>query len=242
MAVPTFVSAGAIAVDTVGAGSITPTPPTHVANDILFVTAWNSGTDPPVTATGGWTRVAVVDGTMACSWFWKRATAAGTAGPTVTTADTDLFTICYVIRGCVTNLTPYESATTTGDGTTQDDTPDTAQISTLGRDRLAMCFVGHDGESAAVTWSSGNPPAGWAIANNTDSAAGTDCGFYVISKSIDQAQVVPAVAVGTMSAPTLEAALTLAFIPDNNISFNNYMFASASTSNTGIISVTEKIR
>lgn len=243
MAAPTFVSAGAVADDLTGAASFTPTMPTHLADDILFVAAWSSGGDTPVTATGGWNSIATVLGTMDAAWFWKRATAPGTAGPTITASNTDCFGIGYVIRGCITSGTPYEAATTAGDGTTQDSTPDSAAITTLGRDRLVLCSVAHDGESAGVTWSSGNPPALWAIANNTDSADGTDVGFYVISRSIVLPALVPAVVVGTMSAPTLVATLTLAFIPETqNTKINNYQFAKSSSGNTGIISLGERIK
>jgi len=240
MAVPTFVSAGSVADDLTGGASYTPTPPTHQTNDILICASFNAGGDTPVTATGGWTQIATIVGTMDSSWYWKRATAAGTAGPTMTASNTDCFSIVYAIRGCVESGTPYEGAATSGDGTNQETTPDTAQVITLGNDRLVMCFVGHDGESAGVTWSSGNPPSGWSISNNTDSTDGTDVGFYCIQQSVLFPATIPTAVVGTMSAATQIGCLTLAFIPNTNITWNNYEFAKSVS--TGIISVTEKIR
>lgn len=241
MAVPTFVAAGAIASDLTGGASLTPTMPAHITNDILFVAAYNASGDAMSTVTAGWNSVTAIAGTDDIAWFWKRATASGTAGPTITAAGTDCFAIGYVIRGCSRGGTPYEAATTAGDGTTQDDTPDTAQITTLGRDRLVLCSVAHDGESAGVTWGSGNPPTGWTVSNNTDSADGTDVGFYMIQQSVLFPSVVPTAVVGTFSTPTLLGTLTLAFIPETqDVTINNYQFPKVVSA--GTISVTEKIR
>jgi hypothetical protein len=210
MSRPTFIAAGAIATDTGGPASTTPTPPTHVAQDILIAAAYNANGDAMSTATGGWAEIAAIAGTDDLVWFWKRATAAGTAGPTITAAGTDQFAICYVIRGCVESGTPYEDATTNNDATTAATTPDTALITTVGTDRLVMCFAGWD---TNIGFSSGNPPANWTSNNNTQSAAGTGIGFGVISifklAADDQASVV----VGTLSASVLHGTLTVAFIP-----------------------------
>jgi len=210
---PTFVSAGTVAVDTSGNCSITPGPPTHQANDIIIVSAWQTGGGPIDTATSGWAEIVEVDSTGDAAWYWTRATGAGTAGPTITGQGTDCFGIAYIIRGAIETGTPYEDATTAGDGATEDNTPDTATITTTNVDRFAMAFVAHGGESAGVTWSSGNPPDTWTANSNVDDANGTDAGFYVISKTIAAVGDVTTVVVGTMSAATLAVTLTLAFIP-----------------------------
>jgi hypothetical protein len=73
---PTFVAAGAIAQDTSGAVSITPTMPAHVANDILIVQAYSDVGVDMTTATSGWTEIAEVNGDDNFNWRWKRATGA----------------------------------------------------------------------------------------------------------------------------------------------------------------------
>src|SRR3989344_185187 len=213
-AAPTFVSAGSVDSDTAQSCATTPSPPTHQANDIIIVAAYNANGDAMSTVTSGWNSFNNIAGTDDIAFFWKRATGAGTAGPAITAAGTDCFSIAYIIRGTITSGTPFEYATNSGDGTTQDNTPDTATITTTGTNRLAMAFVAHDGESAGVTWSSGNPPSGWTADSNVDSSSGTDVGFYVISKTQASAGDVTSVVVGTWSAATLYGAVTLAFIPD----------------------------
>lgn len=205
-----FVNSGAIAFDGTDPGSITPTPPTHQANDILIAVAWNSGGSLPTTATAGWSKIADVDGTGAATWWWKRATAAGTAGPNFTSADTDLFGLVYVIRGCVTTGTPYEGAATTGDGTTTDTTPDTAAITTLGFGRSVYCFLAHGDNT---TFASGNPPANWDFIDSVVSGSGTDAGFEVIRRYVPNATAISSAVVGTWSVAEIYGALTLAFIP-----------------------------
>ena len=237
MAVPIFVSAGAIADDLVGPAAFTPTPPTHQANDILIASLWNEGGSKPSTATDGWTEIATGAGTADATWYWKRAAAAGTAGPDVTAADTDCFGLVYVFRNCNTILTPYEAPTTSGDGGTTDTTPDTAAITTLGHSRLVVAFLNHGDD---IAFASDNPPAGWTQNDTTLTADGTDAGFTVISKQVSQSNLVAAAVFGTWTTGEAYWALTLALIPNNDTPLNNYKFPSSVSA--GIISVTEKIK
>lgn len=207
----TFIAAGAIADDLTGAASFTPTPPPHIANDILIAAGWNTGGSKPTTATGGWTEIATIAGTEDATWWWARAAAAGTAGPTITAADTDCFGIVYVFRGCLTSDTPYEDATTSGDGTTTDTTPDSALITTVGPDRLAVCFLSHGDD---IDFASGSPPSTWTLESNVMTGDGTDAGFNVISKYVAAAGNVASVVIGTWAAGEAYGALTLAFIPE----------------------------
>jgi cellulose synthase/poly-beta-1,6-N-acetylglucosamine synthase-like glycosyltransferase/transposase-like protein len=211
---PTFVSAGSIIADTTGGGSVTPTMPSHLADDILIVSAQNTGGDTPVTSTTGWQTIATVTGTSDARWFWKRATGAGTAGPTITTSNTDLFAIGYVIRGAITTGTPFEATKTAGDNTTASTTPTTSSLTTLGGNRLVITFVNHDDDT---TFSSGNPPSGWTADSNVTSASGTQVGFNVISKTQASAGVVSQATVGTLAASELWASTTFAFKPNTDL-------------------------
>lgn len=212
---PTFVSAGAIAEDLTGGASVTPTPPTHQADDILVVASYNAAGDAMSTVTSGWTSFNNIAGTDDIAFFWKRATGAGTAGPTITAAGTDCFAICYVFRNCVTSGTPFEDATNSGDGTTAETTPDSALITTTDTNRLAVCIVAHDDDT---TFSSGNPPTGWTDGtNNTTSSGGTQVGFNLICKTIPVAGDVSAVVVGTLGASELYGAVTLALLPTSAV-------------------------
>lgn len=178
MAVPTFVAAGTIVADISGGASTTPTPPTHTTNDILLAMSFNAAGATMSTATAGWTKITEVLGTIAVAWFWKRAPAAGTAGPTITAGSTDQYAICYVIRGCATTGTPFEGAATSGDGTTSINLPNTAAITTTGADELVMAFLGRN---TITNWTDATPPSGWTANDNQITSSGTGCLLRVIS-------------------------------------------------------------
>lgn len=210
-----FVSAGAIVSDTTGGCSITPTPPTHQINDVIVVSAWNTGGDALSTATAGWSEITEIDGTGNAAWYWKLAPGAGTAGPTITAAGTDCFAVAYIIRGAdFTQTPPFEDATASGDGTTADGTPDSAAITSTGVNRMAAVFLAHD-DNTLWTPDPHSPPAGWTSSSDLVSGDGTDVGFTVITKQVN-AEEVASVAVGTFTggATELYGALTLAFLPD----------------------------
>lgn len=78
MGYASFISVGSI--NYTASGNNTPTPPSHQANDILIISCLNdAGTTS--TSTTGWTEIAEVKpGTPSIAWYWKRATASGTAG------------------------------------------------------------------------------------------------------------------------------------------------------------------
>ena len=206
----TFVAAEAISADTVGAAAFTPAVPAHLANDILIAALWNEGGSKPQTATAGWAEIATGAGTADATWYWKRATGAGTAGPDVTAADSDCFGNVSVWRGCITTGTPYVDPTTAGDGGTTDTTPNSAAITTTNVNQLAVCFLNHGDD---IDFASGFPPSTWAADANVSSGSGTDCGFQIISKTIAAAGNVAAETVGTWTAGEAYWSLTLAFIP-----------------------------
>lgn len=210
MAVPTFVGAGAIVGDASGPASTTPTPPTHVADDILIAAAYNQGV-AMTTATGGWTSIASVGGGLHdAEWWWARAAGAGTAGPTITATATDQWAICYAIRGCITTGTPFEDATTAGDASTSETTPDSAEVTTTGDDRLVVSIVNIMTDPG---WSSGWPPSGWTADDSQTDITGVDSQFSFMSRAEASATTVSAAVFGTLAFAAPWASLTLAFIP-----------------------------
>ena len=220
--VPQFISVGSIAEDLTGACAITPTPPTHLVGDILVASLWNEGGSKPVTATVGWSEIATVAGTADATWYWLRATTTTTVGPAVTAADTDCFGTVYVIRGAITTGTPYEDATTSGDGGTSTTTPRTATITTTGINRLAIGFLNHGDD---IAFASGFPPATWTSTSSVSTGGGTDAGFQTIAKGVYTAGDVPAVAFGTWSVAEAFSAVTLAFIPGTYDIYNGKIVA-----------------
>lgn len=206
MAVPTFVSAGAIANDLTGAASVTPTPPAHLADDILFAVSVNQAASTQTTATAGWTRIAEsAPSTTRVAWFWKRATGAGTAGPTITAASTDQFCVVYVFRGCITTGNPYETnGSPNNQGT--DALPITQSITTTGTDRLVVAFCGHDDDTTV----SGNPPAGWTANSNLTDANGTQAGFRLMSIAAAAPTTVVSATLGTLATAEFWGMMTLA--------------------------------
>ena len=218
-----FVAAGAIDADTVGGASFTPTPPTHTTDDILIAASWNEGGSKPTTATEGWAEIATGAGTADATWWWKRAAAAGTAGPTITAADTDCFGIVAVYRGCVKTGTPYVDATTSGDGGTTDTTPNTALITTTNVNQFAVAILGHGDD---IAFASDNPPATWTNDATVLVGTGTDAGFTFMSKTVAAAGNVDAVSFGTWAAGEAYWALTLALIPQPTAAITGTITAS----------------
>jgi hypothetical protein len=204
-----FVSAGSIAY---AAGtSITPTMPTHQTDDILIVSCQNQSATSTSTATGGWSSIATSSNSIYANWFWKRATGAGTAGPTITSSAGEQHAIGYVIRGAVAAGTPYEDATVNALSAANHTTPFTATIDTTSTNRLAMCFLMRFNDNA---WATPPPPSGWTSDSSTTTTDGLDSGFYAISKAIASASTVSSVQIGTWNAGDSHwHSLTLAFIP-----------------------------
>lgn len=201
---PSYVNTGSFAT---GTTSVTPTPPTHVADDILIAIAYKASGFLPTTVTSGWTKIADLEGTKCATWWWKRATGAGTAGPTFTASGaSSMACAVVVVRGCHKTATPYENAATAGDLTSSDTTPDTHSTAT-GDTRLVMCLATSSG---ATDYSSGLPPSGWTA--NFNFFTGSICRLAVISKTRDTGTE-SAATVGTLSASQSWGTLTLAWIP-----------------------------
>jgi hypothetical protein len=209
MAVPTFVAAGAIATDLNGAASVTPTPPTHVANDILIAVAYNDFDSDMATATAGWTQLTSqgTPGNFGMAFWWKRATAAGTAGPTITAAGTDQFAYVLAYRGCITTGSPFENYTPNSGTST---TPTGTIVVTTGADRLVVAL---EIQGLNTAFSSGYPPSGWTNDSRLTSASGTTAGFAAISKTRLVAGNESAPTLGTLASSVSWNVSTFALIP-----------------------------
>ena len=77
----TFVSAGAITDDLVGAAAFTVTAPTCAINDIVIVALWNEGGSKPTLGTSSgvaaWNEITTGAGTADATWYWGRANTTG---------------------------------------------------------------------------------------------------------------------------------------------------------------------
>jgi len=120
LAAPSIRNVGSVSTGT--AGTITPTVPTHSADDILIAilgSSANASVTPTHTPPSGW--VAIDSGANStgttrarCSVYWKR-TAGGEANPDFTVTPTGT-TACHhaavvvSVQACLTNGTPYEGA------------------------------------------------------------------------------------------------------------------------------------
>jgi hypothetical protein len=188
--------------------------PLHQVDDILIAVSVNQ---PGATqSASGWTPICSTT-TPNVSFWWKRATATNDAGPTITAASTDQFSICYIIRNCIKTGTPWEDARVNGNPITtppltgalpQTDTTPTTDFATVsGPNRLVIAFGAADSNA---TWASGNPPAGWTQ-DNIYSASGTTAGFWVIYKSASAN--VSGLNMGTLTGANNSGVLTLSLLP-----------------------------
>ncbi len=175
MAYPSFINAGSIVADTAGAGSVTPTLPTHQADDILIIVAGNAGGTPVSTGTSGWTQID--NGTNYIGIFWKRATGAGTAGATIVSSTTDLFAIGYVFRGCRTTGDPFDNFTTLAD-VSNTIASDGAGVLTEGAERLAVVFYAVGDDTAFTP----NNTIWDEVVSEVTTTTGTDVAFRVATK------------------------------------------------------------
>lgn len=191
MAAPTLQAQGSVAaVDT---GSVTPTLPSHQADDILVaqVVIWSPATSGHIDAIpdpSGWTTFAGggnqnprliapaddVDGAIGI--WWKRAASGAESDPVFTRganwstgAGTCYAARCYVIRGAATGTDPYELYTNTlrfGASGSYD------ALTVFGSERLAIQFYGSTDDQ-----SSGAAVSGWTAGTEELTTVGTDAGF-----------------------------------------------------------------
>jgi len=205
---PIYIAASAIVYDVSGAASTTPTPPAHIADDILIIMASNESGSTMSTVTAGWTQIAQYDGDMNVAWFWKRAAGSGTAGATITAADTDQYAICYIIRHCYTGGAPYEDETAIGDRT---DEILTSEVTTISGNRLVASFAAI---ANTEEWDHSPPPINWTLNNDAFEGTGDFVTFTVISRNQAAIATIAQAIIGTQTYNEYWGSLTLAFKPE----------------------------
>lgn len=197
----------------------TPTLPAHAADDILVVMAIHNGA-ANLSIAAGWTDlVGAPEGNlnMSTGIWWKRAASGAETNPLVTStvaadASNVLTANSFNIRGCITTGDPYEAGAFSGSPVSSVSPASTA-ITTLGADRLAVCFGFFD----ANTSISSIPPATWTTEEDVTTATGGTAAYRIIGKDIAAAALVPSVTVGTLSTARYWRTLTVAFIPPGGV-------------------------
>src|SRR3990167_745257 len=111
MALPTFQAVGTPAS---GVGNITPTWPTHQANDVGFLVCETVATQA-VTAPDGWTAILNSPQSLSgesssnrLSVFWKRAAGASETDPTVVDPGDHVIGVVITYRGCLATGDPWD--------------------------------------------------------------------------------------------------------------------------------------
>lgn len=207
MAVPTYIDSGAVAADTTGAASTTPTIIAHNVGDFLLVLTQNSnGSAITLGTPNGFTNGGNVNGTDAFHWCWKIATATNDTGPTLTAAGTDQFSLCIICRG--THQTePIHAGGAVSDFSTATTTPATGDITSTVNDCLILHVTARPSNTGP---SSGRPPAGWAAPNLSTSSSGTTAGFWSITKDVATPTTTSSVTASTWAASLIWSGVTMA--------------------------------
>lgn len=215
MAIPTYIDSGAVAADTTGAASTTPTIIAHNVGDLLLVLTQNSAASAPISlgTPNGFTTGGNVNGTNSFHWCWKIATATNDTGPTLTAADTDQFTLCIIIRGTAQSASWLNAGGAVSDFSTSTATPATGNITSTVNDCLVLHVTARPSNAAV---SSGRPPAGWAAPNLSTSASGTTAGFWSITKDVATAGLTSSVTASTWAAATIWSGVTIAIAPPSS--------------------------
>jgi len=178
MAAPTLEAEGALSVVTTA--SVSPTIPTHQADDIIIVAAGalypNTVGDANISLTNftTLTGVELSDGfstDASIQFFWLRATGAGTTATLIhdgdTGADTSFGARAYIIRGCITTGNPWDETDITVAYTAANEAVDALNVN--GAERLAIHFlVKTDDFATAPTVS------GWTAGTQVESTTGQD--------------------------------------------------------------------
>ncbi len=202
MAAPTVGVSSTIAASTTAA--ISPTIPTHAANDILWATVvyWGpntAGTLAAIPTPANWTAGPQVkqgeDGWV--GYFWRRAPAAGTTVTFALGTGWDTGTdICYAVRvflihGCITTGDPFDATTSGGPHTaTNQSTP---AVTVSGTERLAVAFYGAMDDTLATA------ATGYTAGSSFTTTTGTDAAIRLFFQDNVSANI--AAATTTVAAP-----------------------------------------
>ncbi len=178
MAAPTLFAQGVI--DATANGGAQPVVPAHQADDVLWATVilWAPNTAGTLAAIGtptGWNAGPQVkqgeDGWV--SWFWTRATAAGTTASFPRPAGADIGTdTCMagrvdVIRGCIASGDPFDVTVAAGPFTAASKA--FAAVTVSGAERMVVQFLGIQDNTGV-----GGAPTGWTVGTTASTTVGTD--------------------------------------------------------------------
>jgi hypothetical protein len=176
VAAPTYLSSGAVIADTATPYSCAPAVVAHAVNDLLLSPCITSGAQAHTLAGTGWAQIgSSIVGTHRISFAWKRATATTGEGPTWTASGGTgtMFSNVHIVQGAETSGTPWDSATTFGDATTNDNTPDAPAITTLAADRLVLAFF------FGIANGTPTASAGWSVTDSSSSATAPTCRTFI---------------------------------------------------------------
>jgi hypothetical protein len=122
---------------------ITPTIPSHAADDILLLHAWARSNAVTLSTPSNWNPIAGPTDqstTMRNYWYWKRATSGAETNPLCDWSATtgDKYAVVHCIRGALTSGSPIEaSQPTTGTAS-----PGVATGVSSATDNALICSVG----------------------------------------------------------------------------------------------------
>jgi hypothetical protein len=217
------------------AGTTTFTSPTHKIGDLFIAFAFRDGsTTNPTIGTAGWTSITnTTDGTLcSVSAAWKRATTTSEASGTWTNASR---IVCVVYRGQLSSGTPIGTFAP-GAGTT-DPVNYAARALTNSNVIGSSWFVAFAAHRSVDT-SLETPPTNMFLRqNNVDATA--ECSAFDTNG--------PATANWPSTNVTVNGTASgwqtmVIEIKAQGLQLNNYKFPSCSVGNTGIISLSEKIK
>lgn len=166
MAVPTVAGVSGLAT---GAGNVTPTLPSHQADDILLALC-ETDDEAVSCSTTGWAEIpssmARRAGGTRLTWFWKRATSGAETNPTITGTTNHKIAYAVVLRGCFTSGNPWNVVGTPNDGITDPGTTAVTipALTTTKLDCLILMGVAGGNDTASAQFSS---PANATLSNFT---------------------------------------------------------------------------
>ena len=142
-----------------GVGAVAVAWPTHAANDVAFLVAETQESETPTLSTpAGFTLVESVASSNGgvdtrCTVWWKRATTASEATPTIADPGDHCVATMTVYRNCRTTGNPWWSYTTGNDDTAS--TSSTIPSITTEYDGEKLIGIMTQGADAAGAWASG---------------------------------------------------------------------------------------
>jgi hypothetical protein len=169
---------------------ITPTIPSHAADDILLLHAWARSNAVTLSTPSNWNPIAGPTDqstTMRNYWYWKRATSGAETNPLCDWSATtgDKYAVVHCIRGALTSGSPIEaSQPTTGTAS-----PGVATGVSSATDNALICSVGMstDNTLSAMWISTANRTAAGATGNVSHAFTGAVLAWGILIVAIAEA-------------------------------------------------------